>query len=310
MKRVLAFSLSILAASMAFAETKTVSFDVRGWTCGGCAASTRIALMKLDGVEDVKTDHRTMEATVTYDDSTVAPAKMIQAIERLGYKATIKPSSASSVIPANESGDMTANVPIVERVSFFEVPLECGAAKDLGCGLQSKPILEALGRDPQVKEARINRPGTVLAVAWKEPQETRAGVAVVEAAFKERDLETALLKGPARDKALKDYESKRWYGAAEVDRLSEQEAQVIAARLVSRANSRLHVTQDRAAALEKDLSVAITRRLTADGDEACARDPLEVDLTTIASKYLNKEQLAELRKAAEQGAGALPGEAE
>jgi copper chaperone CopZ len=310
MKRVFAFLLSFLAASMAFAGTKTVTFDVRGWNCGSCAASTRIALKKLDGVEDVKADHRKMEATVTYDDAKSSPAQMIQTIERLGYKATVQPSSGPMAASANGGKDMPANAPIVENVSFFEVPLECGAAKDLGCGLQSKPILKALGRDSQVTEAKINRAGTVLAVKWKNPEKARAGVAVVEAAFKERDLETALLKGPARDKALKGYESERWYGAADVDRLSEREAEVIAARLVTRANSRLRLSLDRAAALEKDLTVAITRRLTAEGDESCARDPLEIELTKVAGKHLNKEQLAELRKAAEQGAGALPGEEE
>lgn len=309
MKNVLAFSLSFLAASMAFAETKTVSFDVRGWTCGSCAASTRIALKKLDGVEDVKTDHRKMEATVTYDDTTAAPAQMIQAIERLGYKATVKPASASSVIPSNGGGDMAANAPIVERVSFFEVPLECGAAEGLGCGSASKPILEALGRDRRVKEARINYPGTVLAVVWNDPAQASAGLATVEAAFKERDFETTLLRGAAREKALKEFESGRWYGASDVDRLSEREAEVIARRLVSRAKAQLNLAPKQLAALTRDLTGGIAAILTTDKGEDCARDPFE-ELTKIASKHLNERQLAELRKAAEQGAGAVPGEAE
>src|SRR5213593_5285337 len=74
----------------ALAAKKTVTLGVKGWTCGSCAASTRIALKKLDGVESVRTDHEKMEAMVTYDDSKVTPEKMIQATERIGYAATVK----------------------------------------------------------------------------------------------------------------------------------------------------------------------------------------------------------------------------
>jgi hypothetical protein len=188
------------------------------------------------------------------------------------------------------------------------VPLECGAAEGLGCGSASKPVLKALDRDPRVQEAKINHPGTVLAVVWKDLEQARSGVAAVEAAFKARDLETTLLRGPARDRALKEYGSGRWYDAAEVDRLSEREAEVIAARLVNRAKARLDLTPEKLAALTKDFSAGIAAVLTRDKGEDCARDPFE-DLTKIARKHLNQQQMAELRKAAEQGAGALPGEA-
>src|SRR5262249_58504384 len=119
----------------------------------------------------------------------------------------------------------------------------------------------------------------------------------VEAAFKESDLETTLLRGPARDKAQKDFDSGHWYGAGDVDRLSEREAQVIAARIVKRA--RLNLAAGKAEALTHDLSVALAQQLaTRDADGASARKPLA--LTETARKYLNEQQLAELRKAAEQ----------
>jgi hypothetical protein len=169
--------------------------------------------------------------------------------------------------------------------------------------------LKRLGRDARVVEAKINNSGTVLSVVWKDPNQARFGASAVEAAFRERDLETTLLRGTARERAVKEFESKPWYGASDVDRLSEREAQVIATRVVNRANARLGLPAERVAALTHDLSVAIARRLTRDTDEECARDPLEVQLTRIARNYLNEQQLAELRRAAEQGAGALPGEA-
>lgn len=309
MKKFLLLFLAITVAWPALAATKSVTFAVNGWTCGSCAASTRIALKKLEGIEDVKTNHEKMEAVVTYDDSKVTPDKMIQAIQKLGYKATVKAAA-----PPGAASPDSAKVEVVnasqtaERVSFFEVPLECGAAEGLACGSASKPILKSLERDARIAEAKINYPGTVLAVVWKDPAQVRSGASAVEAAFRKRDLETALLRGTARERALKEFESGHWYGASDVDRLSQREAQVIAARLVNRAKARLDLPPEKLAALTKDLSGGIATILTRDKGEECARDPFE-ELTRIASKHLNQEQLVELRKAAEQGAGALAGEA-
>jgi len=143
---------------------------------------------------------------------------------------------------------------------------------------------------------------------WSDPAQAPSGVTIVETAFKKRDLETSLLRGLARDKVLKEYESGRWYEAADVDRLSEREAQVIAFRLVNRAKTHLNLAPEKLTALTKDLSGGIATILTRDKGEECARDPFE-ELTKIASKHLNEQQLTELRKAAELGAGALPGEA-
>jgi mercuric ion binding protein len=305
--------LSIMLVAFAvgwplLAVTKTTAFEVSGWTCGSCAAATRIALKKLDGVEDVKTDPDKKEALVTYDDSKVTTERMVQAIAKLGYKATVKAAAPSASSPRPQAATVLDAPVSPERVSFFEVPLECGASEGLGCGSASKPVLKALDRDPKVKDAKINHAGTVLAVVWNDPEQAVSGAATVEAAFKARDLETTLLRGPARDRALQEYGSGRWYGAAEVDRLSERESQVIAARLVARAKARLELAPEKLEALTKDLSGGIAAILTRDKGEECARDPFE-ELTKIASKHLNQRQLAELRKAAEQGAGALPGEA-
>ncbi len=224
MKKLFPLLVAFALALPAVAATRTATFEVKGWTCGTCAAATRIALKKLDGIEDVRTDYGKMEAVVTYDDAKVTPERMARAVAKLGYKATVKAAAISASSTRPQAGT-TLEAPVsAERVSFFEVPLECGAAEALGCGSASKPVLKALERDSKVKEAKINYPGTVLAVVWNDPEQAHSGAVAVEAVFKARDLETTLLRGPARDKALKEYESGRWYGAAEVDRLSEREA--------------------------------------------------------------------------------------
>ena len=58
------------------------------------------------------------------------------------------------------------NIP-PDRISFYEVPLVCPAAPEIGCGSRSKPILLQLEREEAVAEAWLNRPGTVIAVVWK-----------------------------------------------------------------------------------------------------------------------------------------------
>jgi hypothetical protein len=144
-------------------------------------------------------------------------------------------------------------------------------------------------------------------VVWKSPND-RADSAV-ETLFENHKLAAAALRGPAREKALRQFQSEQWYGAADVDRLSEHEARVIAARLVNRARSRLDLAPNRIAALTEDLAVVFARHLTL-RDEECdtRREVIEQELAKAASKYLNPQQLAELRKAGEQGIQALPGE--
>lgn len=310
MKKLFPLLIALMLAWPALAATKSVTFAVEGWTCGSCAASTRIALKKLDGVGDVKTDHVKMEAVVTYGDAKVAPEKMIQAIEKLGYKATVKAAAPSSAASPRSGKDSASSAPPSERVSFFEAPLACCAAEGLGCGSLSKPILKELERDARVAEARINYPGTVLAVVWKDPAQAASGAAAVNDAFKKRDLQASPIRDTSRDKALKDFESAQWYGASDVDRLSKREAQVIASRLVARAKHRLGLAPERLAALTHDLAAVFARHFTRDTEEECpaGRDAIEQELTKAASKHLNPQQLAALRKAGEQGVQALPGE--
>ena len=204
-------TLCILLAALTLAvhlqaATRTATFEVNGWTCGSCAGATRIALKKLDGIEDVKTDPEKKEALVTYDDAKITPDKMVDTIARLGYKAILKSgaTTAGSRPAESKSAPIAAPgaSPSLDRVSFFEVPLECGAAEDLGCGSAAKPILNELDKDPKIASARINHPGTLLAVTWKNP--TDRSDSAVEALFEKHKLAAAALKGKEREKAVKE----------------------------------------------------------------------------------------------------------
>ena len=50
--------------------------------------------------------------------------------------------------------------PSPDRLSVFQVPLQCTAAPQIGCGSRAKPMLLELERDSNVNEAWLNRAGT------------------------------------------------------------------------------------------------------------------------------------------------------
>ncbi len=132
-----------------------------------------------------------------------------------------------------------------EGITFHEVPLVCGAAPDMGCGSRSKPILLELQNEPTIKEAWLNRQGTVTAIVWEEGVEPN--VKVVPAIFKKHSLS----RFPIGSKSFKTLESEdykaelasffqrnsseksdRWYKGKEVDELSMEEAGRIASKII------------------------------------------------------------------------------
>lgn len=70
-------------------ELARVSFAVDGMTCGGCAASTKIVLRRLDGVKDADASYAESTAWALYDPAKVTPERMMAAIRELGYRPTI-----------------------------------------------------------------------------------------------------------------------------------------------------------------------------------------------------------------------------
>ena len=71
---------------------QTLSFDVRGMTCGGCTSGVQRALSKLDGVSHAEVSLRPGAATVMADPARVTPAQIESAIAGLGYAAKLRPT--------------------------------------------------------------------------------------------------------------------------------------------------------------------------------------------------------------------------
>src|SRR6266481_696619 len=136
-----------------------------------------------------------------------------------------------------------------KRVSLYQANLVCPAAPLIGCGSAAKPILLELERDPHVSEAWLNRPGTNIAVVWKERMASRNRAKIVQAALSEPKVHE--LKGPARAQAFQTFLAGRdWYRGADVDRLSEEEAVINAAKLVRKIRELISVTDAKASTLQ------------------------------------------------------------
>ncbi len=175
-----------------------------------------------------------------------------------------------------------------DRISVFKVPLVCPAAPQIGCGSASKPILLDLDKQHGVLEAWLNRAGTIISVVWKPDSdaETRRNVT---AELKE-DHATEL-EGKSRDNAVKDFLSgKGWYRGADVDRLSEEEADIIAARLVRLVQAKTALPKDKAEELQHAFSDTLRKDLTG---KSVGPNRLE----DVAREYLDQEQIKILKEA-------------
>src|SRR5438874_3259416 len=158
------------------------------------------------------------------------------------------------------SGTENATALTADRVSVFKAPLVCPAAPQIGCGSASKPILLDLERQPGVLEAWLNRAGTIIAVVWKAESDAETRSKVATGLKEDRAIE---LQGDSRDQAVQDFFSgKGWYHGADVDRLSEEEADIIAGRLVRWVQAKSPIAKDKAEGLQRAFSDTLRKDLT------------------------------------------------
>lgn len=78
------------AAKLAPGEAR-VEIPVTGMHCGNCVSRVEAALGKLDGVKSTDVRLADGKVIVVYEKAKLAPAKLVEAIDALGYKAG-KPS--------------------------------------------------------------------------------------------------------------------------------------------------------------------------------------------------------------------------
>jgi copper chaperone CopZ len=295
------------------ASVQRVVIPVEGMSCVTCEIAVRHALKRIDGVKAAHVSVATKTATVDYESRKTNPEQLAAAINSTGYRASLpnkvndSPSMAKNMntndaktISAPASVSENAAATTADRISLFKVSLQCPAAPQIGCGSASKPILLDLERQPGVREAWLNRAGTTIAVVWK-PESDAEMRRNVTAELKE-DHATEM-EGESRDETLKDFSSREgWYRGADVDRLSEEEAGIIAGRMVRRVQAKTTLAKENAEGLQRALTDAYRKRFTGGPNQK------QSSIEDAAGKYLDQEQIKILMEAIEKGVRPLPNE--
>lgn len=204
-----------------------------------------------------------------------------------------------------ESASAASRTPDAKRISFYAIPLVCPADRQIGCGSASKPLLLGLENGGVASEAWLNRAGTVMAVVWSAQSTAGQRSKALKAILTPADLEAKELTGEARRQALKGFSQRSgWYRGAEVDRLSEEEAGVIAARLVGRIRAKITINDEKAGIIERGFTGAIKQKLTGKS----TRDDAYAAMVNICRRNLNEKDVAILQEAFAAGVCPVNGE--
>lgn len=179
-----------------------------------------------------------------------------------------------------------------ENITFYEVPLICGAHAEIGCGSRAKPALIDLEKSSAVKEAWLNRPGTVFAIVWTGSDQTKK---VAKPVFEKYQIDFTELKGEkaAENEATFRQES-LWYKGTDVDKLSIEEAEHIATTLVSFALEKNLITPEEAGQLKPAVQSYFKTELVKVRTPGQLYDDSEnkfrIDLAAISASIMGKER--------------------
>jgi hypothetical protein len=198
-----------------------------------------------------------------------------------------------------------------DSVTFYKVPLMCHAAPGIGCGSLSKPVLLDLESKPIVAEAWLDRQGKTLAIVWKQGAAAAERTLVAIAIRKTHNLSAEELSGGAREAALQSFRlGGGWHRGADVDRLSEEEAGIIAERLVVRVTAKAPTISSKAELLRPIIADIVRDCLVGSPDPSSARcrETFPHDLITVVRDHLSPAETDALFAAARAGFRPLAGE--
>ncbi len=186
-----------------------------------------------------------------------------------------------------------------QQVDFYRVPLMCPAARGLGCGSRAKPILLELEKTSGVAEAWLDHSGETLAVVWATDSPASQRAAILASLSKQHSVRLKELSGETRESSLTSFRARQgWHRGADVDRLSEQEAEVIADRFISRTVNKAPSAKGKMAALRPALTDAIREQLV---EDVPATDECRAKVMTAARSHLNESELSALGAAFDLG---------
>ena len=79
----------LLATAMWAAGRKSILLTISGMHCSSCAEGIESVLKRVPGVTKASVSYEHHQARVEYDSGKTDPARLVRAVERLGYKAAV-----------------------------------------------------------------------------------------------------------------------------------------------------------------------------------------------------------------------------
>jgi hypothetical protein len=183
-------------------------------------------------------------------------------------------------------------------ISFYETPLVCTAAPEIGCGSRSKPALLKLEKNPAVKEAWLNRQGTVIAIVWVDKPQTEK---VAKPIFENNNISFEEVPQSDADTYKQTFrKANLWYRGAAVDQLSLEEASVIAKSTIKPALESKLISFIEAENIRRDVETYFKKELvkvrTNEQLNNDSENKWRVAMVSIAEKYIGKDRTEQAMK--------------
>lgn len=87
---------------------KKIKFNITGMTCSACSSHVQRAVKKLEGAAEVQVNLLTNSMSVNYDEAILGTDKIIEAVEKAGYGASLADSLKNSSSNKNSAGGKTS----------------------------------------------------------------------------------------------------------------------------------------------------------------------------------------------------------
>lgn len=143
-----------------------------------------------------------------------------------------------------------------ELILFYGVPLECGAAPDIGCGSRARPVFLEMEKNENIREVWLNRSGTVIAVVGSPLVTSSTELsAIAEPIFEKHYVGAVVVEDETRRaKLMSDFRVEgKWYEGADVDKLSIEEAGRIAESVVKYAREGKLINEKESRAIKSEV---------------------------------------------------------
>lgn len=155
-------------------------------------------------------------------------------------------------------------------LTFYRVPLVCGAAPEIGCGSRAKPFFIDAEKETAIKETWLNREGTVIAIVWSDgiPQEEKEKI--IRPLFEKHSITAEMISDPDNQKVFSEsfygnlapaQKADKWYRGMDVDQLSLEEAGVVADSATAFAVRAKLITPAESESIKKDIEAYMKSEL-------------------------------------------------